>query len=226
LVGSLEQVRIEVNGGQPFMAVTGRTVHCWKVDGRWGISPKRYPDVMVKKHGVSGPIQDVFMGQPVLMVYGTSAGQDQAERMKMLDGIVTRLFGKDDGSGILRTGFQRKADDQVDDTDIAEKNLILVGTPSENRLLAKIADKLPVGFLDDGVRIGKHEYRGEGISLVMVYPNPLNPDRYILLFPENYWGDKVWDFPDYLVMKEPVNGQGRGQILAKGTFDAYWQLQE
>jgi hypothetical protein len=58
----------------------------------------------------------------------------------------------------------------------------------------------------------------------MVYPNPLNPERYLLLLPENYWGAKTWDYPDYLVMQAPKAGGRQGTILTKGHFDSRWQL--
>ena len=187
------------------------------------VATERYPRTLVKKHGVSGPIQDVFMEHPVLMVHGTSQSRDQTAVTKMLDDIVNRLISTGDGSGVLRTGFERKADAEVSDQDIAEKNLILVGTPKQNRLLARIADKLPASFLDDGVRIGGKDYRGPDVGLVMVYPNPLNPERYVLLLPEDYWGTRPLDYPDYVVLQAPKESKGQGRILAKGNFDANWQ---
>src|SRR5262249_38305812 len=115
------------------------------------------------------------------------------------------------------------ADTEVSDKDIAEKNLILVGTPKQNRLMARIADKLPVSFLDDGVRVAGKDYRGPDVGLVMVYPNPLNPERYVLLLPEVYWGTRPLDYPDWVVLQAPKEGKGQGRILAKGNFDAAWQ---
>ena len=46
----------------------------------------------------------------------------------------------------------------------------------------------------------------------------------VLLLPEDYSGDKVWDYPDYLVLKASKDGTGRGSLLAKGSFDARWRL--
>jgi hypothetical protein len=226
LTGDAKEIAVRVNDGEALKVPAGRTAYFRKSDGRWQVSSERYPQGLVKKHGVSGPIQDVFMEHPVLMVYGTTEAREPAAVTRMLDGIVNRLVSTGDGSGVLRTGFERRADTAVRDADLAAKNLILVGTPKQNRLLARIADRLPVTFLDDGVKIAGKEHRGADVSLALVYPNPLNPERYVLLLPEFYPGTKPWDYPDYVVFRAPKDGKGNPYILAKGTFDARWQLPE
>jgi hypothetical protein len=224
LVGDRKEIALRINEGEPLKVRTGGVVDFVRTGENWAIAAERYPKGLVKKHGVSGPIQDVFMEHPVLMVYGTAQEREPAAVTQMLDRIVTRLLGTGDGSGFLRTGFERKADSKVEDADLANKNLILVGTPKQNRLLARIADRLPVTFLEEGVKIGGKEYRGANVGLVLVFPNPLNPERYVLLLPEVYPGAKVLDYPDYVVLEAPKDGQGNARILAKGNFDARWQL--
>jgi hypothetical protein len=197
------------------------------MNGKWTVASSRYPERLIKKRGLSGPIQDVFMEQPVLMVYGTRKPRDPAATTKMLENIANRLISTGDGSGVLRSGFRRKPSNEIDDNDL-EKNLIVVGTPSENALFLQFLVKkgvhqLPVTFLDDGMEIAGKQYRGPGIGLLMVYPNPLNPERYILLVPEEYSLGKPLDYPDYVVFQSPPDGKGQSRILAKGTFDAHWQ---
>jgi hypothetical protein len=84
-------------------------------------------------------------------------------------------------------------------------------------------DRLPVTFFDDGVRIGGRDFRGPNVGLVMVYPNPLNPQRYVLLLPEDYRGTRPIDYPDYVVLQAPQENKGQARTLAKGIFDAHWQ---
>jgi hypothetical protein len=223
LVGSAKMVEVRVNGSDPIKAPAGKSACFWKTDGKWALSSERYPPGLMKRHGLSGPIQDVFMEHPVLMVHGTVQNREKPATIKMLDDIVNRLISTGDGSGVLRTGFERKADKEVNDLDLAEKNLILVGNPKQNHLLARMADKLPVTFLEDGVKIGGKEYRGGDIGLTMVYPNPLNPNRYVLLVPEDYWHGKPLDFPDYVVMQGPKDAKGGARILGKGYFDEKWK---
>jgi hypothetical protein len=220
LVGDAKELQVRINGSDPIKAATGGDVYFWKTDAKWHVAPARYPKTLIKKRGVSGPIQDAFMQHPVLMVHGN--GREKTAVATMLDDIVNRLISTGDGSGVLRTGFERKADTEVSDQDIAEKNLLLVGAPRQNRLVAKIAHKLPVSFLEDGVKVGGKEYRGRDVSLVMIHPNPLNPERYVLLLPAVYAGARPLDYPDYVVLQGSKDGKVR--ILAKGSFDNHWQI--
>jgi hypothetical protein len=226
LTGAAAAISVRINDSAPIAAPIGKTVNFRRIDEKWGISPDRYPAGLVKKHGLSGPIQDVFMEHPVLMVRGSADGNDPHAATRMTDHLVTRLFGPGDGSGFLRTGFERKTDEEVSDQDIADKNLILIGTPKENRLLARIAGSLPVQFLADGVQIGAAKYQGPGVGLVMVYPNPLNPQRYILLMPPDYSGLSPLDFPDYVVLAPSRQQKQSGRVLARGMFDARWKLMQ
>lgn len=223
LTGETADIDVRINDDR-LKVPAGKKTFFAKTAGKWGVAAERYPPGLIKKHGLSGPIQDVFMERPVLMVYGTAEDKTPAATQRMLDDIVTRLLGSGDGSGFLHNGFERKADSAVTEKDIADKNLIVVGTPKQNRFLMKMADKLPATFLDDGVKIAGKEYRGPDVGLVMIYPNPLNPERYVLLLPEVYWGTKTWDYPDYLVLRAPQQGSKMGAILAKGNFDARWQI--
>ena len=84
-----------------------------------------------------------------------------------------------------RTQFRGEArvkdDKDVTDADIAANNLVLWGDPSSNAVLAKIADKLPIRWDADGVRVGDRTYNAGHHVPVLIYPNPLNPKRYVVL---------------------------------------------
>ncbi len=225
LVGDARELMVTVNGSAAFRAPTGPQTFFARTEGQWGVVKERYPAGLVKKHCVSGPIQDVFMGEPVLMVYGTAEASDAARSQRMVDAAVQQLFGPGDGSHTLHTPFERKADRDVSAADIGDKHLVLFGTPAQNLLVRKIAERLPARFLADGVEIAGKPYRGESVGVVLVYPNPLNPERYVLLLPENYSGGRAWTYPDYLVVKTMKGPKGlTQQVLTQGTFDARWQV--
>jgi pimeloyl-ACP methyl ester carboxylesterase len=236
LVGDAKEVEVTINGTAPVRTPTGKITYFAMHEGKWAIASERYPPGLVKKHGMSGPVMDVFMGEPVLMVYDTLNAPDQAASQKMIDDAVTRLFGPADGSGVLHSGFERKADKDVSANDIKEKNLVLFGTPQTNLIVKSIADKLPVKFLKDGIEVAGKSYEGKDVGLVMVYPSPLNPERYVLLLPENYGlytshpdalGMNVLGFPDYVVGKPQTAWGGNTiKILTQGTFDSTWRLRK
>jgi hypothetical protein len=68
--------------------------------------------------------------------------------------------------------FPMKAAAKVTAQDIASSNLILFGTPESNAVLKRLAPSLPPAFLrsDDGSRS------------VFIYPNPENPERYVVVW--------------------------------------------
>ncbi len=49
-------------------------------------------------------------------------------------------------------------DDAVSDADIASSNLVLWGDPSSNKILAKIADKLPIKWSAAEIVVGSQKY--------------------------------------------------------------------
>ena len=74
-----------------------------------------------------------------------------------------------------------KDDADVTDADIAAHNLVLWGDPSSNKVLAKIADKLPIRWDGDKVVVGADSYPAADHVPLLIYPNPLNPKRYVVL---------------------------------------------
>lgn len=59
----------------------------------------------------------------------------------------------------------------------------------------------------------------------MVYPNPLNPQRYVLLLPEEYAGAAPLALPDYVVGQQIKDGKRESsRVLAQGSFDGQWRL--
>ncbi len=127
-----------------------------------------------------------------------------------------------------------KDDTEVTDADIAAHNLVLWGDPSSNAVLAKIADKLPIRWDSDGVRVGDKTYDAGHHVPVLIYPNPLNPKRYVVLnsgftFREyDYLNNarQVPKLPDFAVIdvNVPVTSRAPGGIVTAGFFNERWQL--
>ena len=125
-------------------------------------------------------------------------------------------------------------DDAVTDADIAAHNLILWGDPRGNKLLARIADKLPVHWDASGLQLGKQTFAADHHVPVLVYPNPLNPKRYVVLnsgftFREyDYLNNarQVSKLPDFAIVdvNQPVTSRAPGGIVAAGFFDEHWRL--
>ncbi|MFA5189349.1 MAG: alpha/beta hydrolase-fold protein [Verrucomicrobiia bacterium] len=184
-----------------------------------------------KKHGLQGPIDDAFM-EPFLCVRPTGAPNQALAS----DGAKARLelFVKE-FSKWMRGDVRLKDDAAVTNDDIANHNLVLFGDPASNRFLARIADKLPIRWTKDAITVGGKIFSAADHVLVMVYPNPLNPGRYVVLNSGHTFGEKEFRgtnallFPrlgDYAVIKlakSPTGGLSEEVVLA-GLFDDQWQV--
>jgi hypothetical protein len=127
-----------------------------------------------------------------------------------------------------------KDDTQITDADMAANNLILWGDPQSNKVLARMADKLPIRWTRDFVTLGNRRFPAASHALVMVYPNPLNPAKYVVLntgftFREFAYSNnslQIAMLPDYAVVdiSTPPDPQWPGKIAAAGFFGEKWEL--
>ncbi len=118
-------------------------------------------------------------------------------------------------------------DDAVTDAEIAASNLVLWGDPSSNKILARIADKLPVKWTAKDVVVGAQTYAGDSHVPVLIYPNPLNPRRYVVLNSGFTFQDQspmsnarhVAMLPDWAVMDVAAK-----KVVAADFFGEKWDL--
>jgi hypothetical protein len=205
-------------------------VHLRTVNGRWSLAPPGYDGKLHKQHGLQGPIDDAFMdsflmvrptGSPLNEKVGTWATQEMRHAI-------------DHWRRQFRGDARIKDDRNVTDGEIAAHNLILWGDPRSNLILAKIAGKLAVQWDDSSVRLGDKSYNASHHVPVMIYPNPLNPKRYVVVnsgftFREyDYLNNarQVPKLPDFAVVDVdvPVSSRAPGGIVAAGFFTEDWGL--
>jgi hypothetical protein len=120
-----------------------------------------------------------------------------------------------------------KDDSQVTDADIAANNLVLFGDPQSNRLLARIADKLPIRWTAEWVQVGDKKFPAATHAPVLIFPNPLNPQRYVVLnsgftFAVAGTGSNAQQtpkLPDYAVLDVTTDS-----VVLADFFDEQWKL--
>src|SRR6185369_12064276 len=127
-----------------------------------------------------------------------------------------------------------KDDSAVTDADIANSNLVLWGDPASNRILAKIADKLPIAWSKDKISLGNQAFPADGHVVAMIYPNPLNPKKYVVLnsgftFREyDYLSNarQVPKLPDWVVfdVNQPTTSRVAAGIADAAFFGERWEL--
>jgi Prolyl oligopeptidase family len=204
--------------------------HFRKQDGKWAMAGSPDDGTLRKRHGLQGPIDDAFMDSFV-MVRPTGApmsdktGKWAAGELQHAIDHWRRQF----------RGDARVIDDKaVGDADIAAHNLVLWGDPRSNAILARIADKLPIKWDDHGVQLSGKSFDAGHHVPVLIYPNPLNPRRYVVLnsgftFREyDYLNNarQVPKLPDYALIDidVPVSARAPGGIAAAGFFTESWGL--
>ena len=196
---------------------------------KWHVGER--PDAGLRKqHNLQGPIDDAFMDSFIIVrPTGTAHHADvekwvQAEMAHAIEHWRTHFRGE----------ARVKDDKDITDEDIAGANLILWGDPNSNQLLAKVADKLPVGWSENEITVGKRAYDADHHALAMIYPNPLNPKRYVVLnsgftFREyDYLNNarQVPKLPDWAVidLTTPPNSRYPGKVEAADFFDEAWKV--
>ncbi len=136
----------------------------------------------------------------------------------------------------FRGDAQVRDDKDVTDADIANSNLILWGDPASNRVLARIADRLPVKWTAEGIALGGKQYAAATHAPILIFPNPLNPKKYVVLnsgftFREaDYLSNarQTPKLPDYAIVDLSVRPDGRfpGKIVQAGFFNEDWAVQD
>jgi hypothetical protein len=196
--------------------------------GQWVVGPPA--EGLRKRHGLQGPIDDALMDSFVFVrPTGTAAHPAVA---KWVDAELARAIEH------WRRHFRGDAivvdDDKVTDAMIASSNLILWGDPNSNRLIAKVIGDLPVGWDNDKVTVGDRSFPAAEHLPILVYPNPLNPARYVVLnssftFREYAYlnnARQVPMLPDWAVidLKTPPNAVWPGKVVAADFFDERWRI--
>ncbi|NDF00165.1 MAG: hypothetical protein EB034_18110, partial [Verrucomicrobia bacterium] len=184
-----------------------------------------------KRPNLQGPIDDAFMdsfvmvrptGQPLNAAVGQWAKTELAEAA-----FHWRRY--------FRGEPRVKDDSAITDADIKNSNLVLWGDPSSNKLLARIADKLPIKWSAKEIKVGDKTYDATKHAPAFIFPNPLNPNRYVVInsgftFPQ-YAGasnsQQTPKLPDWAVLDMSVPLADR--VLGKGVvvadfFGEKWEL--
>ena len=137
--------------------------------------------------------------------------------------LIFTSFTRDD-LGDTRT----KPDSAATADDIANDNLVLFGDPASNSIIARIADQLPIKWTKESIVVGDKTYTASDHIPVLIYPNPLNPQRYVVINTGLVSGNfnSGGGYGDYAVLKlnQPDKGPVATEVADGGVFDESWQL--
>jgi len=132
-----------------------------------------------------------------------------------------------------------KADRDVKPDDIARLNLVLVGDPATNSLIPRVNAELPIRIERNAIVFGDRRFEGNDVGVKCVYPNPLNPKRYVVLFSGTTWRGVYqivgrfgnwfdwgildgWHWQDFAIFDD--HSYSPETFLAVGYFDNDWKI--
>jgi dienelactone hydrolase len=224
----LDGQSVVVPGGQSSGAWSA---HFRKTGGKWAAADDE-PNGLRKRHDLQGPIDDAFMDS-FLMVRptGTPLNETVGAWVKAEQEHAIHLWRTQ-----MRGDAPVKDDSAITDGDIANNNLILWGDIQSNKVLARIASKLPIQWTADNVVVGSRRFAAASNAPVMICPNPLNPSKYIVInsgitfreYAEPNNSLQVAYLPDYAVvdLTVPPDGRWPGKVVLAGFFGEKWELLE
>jgi predicted esterase len=195
-------------------------------DGKWGWGE---PAAGSKRPGVQGPIDDAFVSR--FLVVGPEKAPAPAKFARWVD--FERDHFRSRWKALMRGELREKPASEVNSEDIEDSNLLLWGDPDSNPLIAEIVDRLPIEWKGDSFQFRGETYSTSDHLPVFIFPNPLNPDRYVVInsgltFREGH--DKTNSLqnpklPDWAVisMDQDPDAFATGRIVKAGFFSESWE---
>ncbi len=117
---------------------------------------------------------------------------------------------------------------------IASSNLVLWGDPSSNAVIRRIADRLPIRWDGGKVVVGGRSFPADTHAPILIFPNPLNPSRYVVLnsgFTFREAADlnnarQIPTLPDWAIIDvtTPPDAHNPGKVAAADFFGEAWEV--
>jgi hypothetical protein len=191
-----------------------------KVNGRWRLA--RSNAGLRKRHGLQGPIDDAFM-EPFLCVRPTKADSPVAAfATRELDRFAAEF------ARWMRGDVRMKSVDKVAPADARAYSMVIFGTPETNPMVARALRSAPIQWTADAIVVGKRRFDPKTHILSMIYPNPDNPTRYVVINSGHTFHEA--EFKDTNALLYPHAGDwavtdiSTGSIVAEGVFNKDWRL--
>lgn len=193
--------------------------------------------VLKKSPGLQGPVDDAFMSGFVFVKPGARCWSTELEAWVKNEMSLAEL----DWRTQMRGEVPVIQDSEITEEMIQNKHLILWGDPASNAVLNKIYKKLPLKWDSSGFALIDLDHPDEGSTYpvtqavpVMIFPNPLNPEKYVVLnsgfsfaaagsMSNSRQTPKLPDFAVVDLTADPRKRPDTG-ILEAGFFNENWEL--
>jgi hypothetical protein len=180
-----------------------------------------------KRPGLQGPIDDAFTA-PFVCVRGT--GKPWSPAVQAWSDARLKRFAHE-WARYFRGDLPVKDDVAVTEEDVRGRNLILFGDPGSNRWIAKVLPRLPVGWTREELRMNGEPFAAVHHAPVLIVPNPLAANRYVVLNSGHTFGEKELASLNYLLFPRlgdwavmEIGEKGGERVVRAGLFDEEWRL--
>jgi hypothetical protein len=224
-------VRVKLDGQELTLGKAAKT-RAWKAQfvregTRWkqGTDPKLH-----KSHGLQGPIDDAFMDSFIFVrPTGQPLSKESGEWVEAELAHATNAWRAQ-----FRGYAPVKRDTEITEADIRENHLVVWGDPRSNKMLAKVAGRLPLKWSGGNLMLAGKSYPSAQVAPVLIFPNPLNPKKYVVLnsgftfsqFAKASNAQQTPKLPDYALLDISVPAAERlnSGIKHAGFFNEHWDL--
>ncbi|MEI7732229.1 MAG: prolyl oligopeptidase family serine peptidase [Verrucomicrobiota bacterium] len=198
-------------------------------DGRWVAGAQPAPGTLRKIPDLQGPIDDAFMSPFVVVAPDKRSVSAVREAFYQRELAYTIRRWRE----IFRGDLPVKKVSELTAEDLNTKNLILFGDPESNSKMAELLPQTPLGWKPGEVKIGSKAWTGESMVLVAIYPNPRQPNRYMVLNSGPTIREKsdpnnslqTPQLPDWAVLdvRTPPTDSTPAAIQDTGFFNETWR---
>lgn len=191
------------------------------------------PEAPRKRRGLQGPIDDAFTGA-FLCVRGTGPAWSPTHQ-EYANWSLVRF--EQEYSKWFRGRVRVVNDTELTEDQVESNHLILFGDPGSNSILGRVVKDLPLQWSQTEISFGGTAYNPDLYCLCLVYPNPLNRSRYVVLnsghtFHErDFRASNAQLYPrlgdaGVVRFRRHTDGQFEEEIDLGEIFDSSWALEE
>jgi pimeloyl-ACP methyl ester carboxylesterase len=186
-----------------------------------------------KNSRIAGPVNDVFT-TPFAIVTGTSASDPEMKQLCAQKAEALAAAWKN----WQRVPARVFKDSELTDADAARYSLLLIGGADANLVTRKLADRIPLEVSADHVKVGSRSFVVADARVQLIYPNPLNKQRYVVVVAATSAAGMYFVNPnevtngefDFTIQDGRVPGAPGGSAadlaVAGGWFNRRWEFED
>lgn len=218
---------VKIDGQEVTLPAPAPETVLHRQDGVWRAGPP--PAGPRKRPGLTGPVNDAFLDRflfvrPTGKAWHPAVGAWTTAELERARSLWRTLF---------RGDAPIKDDTAVTAEDLASSHIVLWGDPGANQLLARLLPDLPLHWDARNLTFRGERHDAAHHAPILIYPNPLNPEKYVVLntcidFRDHGYGSNSLQtpkLPDHAVidLRAPPGPRWPGRIVAAGFFDEAWR---